>query len=297
MPIVLILLSTYNGELYLKTLIESLISQLDVQVRILVRDDGSIDNTVRILNEYKNRGLLDFYIGTNIGPSKSFMDLIYKSSNVDFYAFCDQDDLWMPNKLKIAIENINSQRPSLYFSKAEMYDKDLVLINYKKYPPRALTFGEALIRNNATGCTIVFNYKLLRILKSYKPDFIDMHDHWVYLVCLAIGGKVYYDVNSYIKYRQHGKNVVGGRITIFKDFANKVKNFINNNRSRYRLAAELKKGFYMSISVENIEILNKVLNYPKSLKNKVLLLKNSSFKTNSIFNKISLLIAIFTNRF
>ena len=79
MKSVLILMSTYNGEKYLKTQIDSLLAQKNVNVSIVVRDDGSTDGTVSILNEYKNRNALEWYSGKNMGPAGSFLDLIYNA--------------------------------------------------------------------------------------------------------------------------------------------------------------------------------------------------------------------------
>ena len=107
---VIVLMSTYNGEKYLRNQIESLLRQVDVEIEILVRDDGSKDGTLGILEEYKNSreysGKLSYYVGPNVGPAKSFLDLIKHAPEAEYYALCDQDDTWLPDKLKIAVEAI-----------------------------------------------------------------------------------------------------------------------------------------------------------------------------------------------
>ena len=92
---VLILLSTYNGERYIKEQIESLLKQENVKVSILVRDDGSTDGTINILNEYQKQGKLKWYTGENLKPAKSFMNLVENAPEYEYYAFCDQDDVWL----------------------------------------------------------------------------------------------------------------------------------------------------------------------------------------------------------
>lgn len=116
---VCVLLSTYNGEKYLEEQLNSLIKQEDVELRILVRDDGSKDRTHEILDKWQKRGHINWYEGKNKGAAQSFMDLIYNAPEADYYAFCDQDDVWLPEKLKVAIDKIresNEAMPCMYIS-------------------------------------------------------------------------------------------------------------------------------------------------------------------------------------
>jgi rhamnosyltransferase len=292
-------MSTYNGEKYLREQIESIINQRNIDIKILVRDDGSTDGTLDILEEYKRLGILDYYTVPNLKPAMSFMDLIFNTTDADYYAFCDQDDYWMPEKLIEAVKKLNgnNDKPSLYFSKALLVDERLKEIKHKGYPIRAYTFGEALIKNNATGCTMVFNKTLLSSVKKYQPKFISMHDHWIYLVCLALDGVVYYDTNSYILYRQHSNNVVGGRRSIVEEYGNKFKMLVNRDMTRYRIAKELKNGFYDLINQENREILDIVVSYPDSLKKKIILIRDPRIRTKSLMNNLLLYIAVIFNAF
>lgn len=168
-----ILMSTYNGEKYLKEQIESLINQRNVDISILVRDDGSTDGTVKILKEYQEKGILKWYDGENLKPAKSFLDLINKADESDYYAFCDQDDVWLEDKLEIAINKLNScdkERPALYYGRPRLVDSKL---NYIKNPKKSkdcmIKYESAIINSNATGCTMVFNKKLKDAVKSKNP--------------------------------------------------------------------------------------------------------------------------------
>ena len=99
MKTVRVLLSTYNGETYLREQIDSLIKQIGLVVKIAVRDDGSTDATLDILEEYRKKGLLEYFAEENVGYRKSFLTLSsYFVGKADYYAFCDQDDVWKPNK-------------------------------------------------------------------------------------------------------------------------------------------------------------------------------------------------------
>jgi rhamnosyltransferase len=129
---VCVLLSTYNGEAYLREQIDSILAQIDVSVELIIRDDGSKDSTVKIINEYKNQYvnvlILDSY--KNLGPANSFMELLYASGDADYYAFAEQDDIWLPEKLSKAIgiiehKNIDgSSSPVLYASNQILYYGD-----------------------------------------------------------------------------------------------------------------------------------------------------------------------------
>ena len=113
-----ILLSTYNGERYLKEQLDSLLGQTYKEFRILIRDDCSNDNTRSILESYKNKNeeKINLFFEDNIGPKKSFLNLL-KKSNSDYIMFCDQDDIWDQNKLQIMYDVIKTRNnvPTLLF--------------------------------------------------------------------------------------------------------------------------------------------------------------------------------------
>ena len=205
-----VLLSTYNGEKYLKEQIESIIKQEEVEISLLVRDDGSTDKTIEILEEIsKNNRNIKIYKGENKGPARSFMELVQKSEEVDYYAFADQDDIWETKKIISAVKKLNNPDiPELYISSLTIVDENLNNIEKKEIQGK-FTFEDEMIKNFATGCTQVFNKKLRNIINLYEPQYIIMHDSWITRVCYAIGGNVVIDKNSYIKYRQHSNNVVG----------------------------------------------------------------------------------------
>ena len=102
-----VLMSSYNGEQYIKEQIDSILNQKGkFNIDIYVRDDGSFDNTIHILEDYQKKGLIKFCGGENIGPAKSFLTLLALADGYDFYAFADQDDIWFENKIESAILKI-----------------------------------------------------------------------------------------------------------------------------------------------------------------------------------------------
>lgn len=272
---VLVLMSTYNGEKYLKEQLDSILNQKNVKVDILVRDDGSEDSTIDILKEYEARGLLSWYGGENLRSAKSFMNLIQQSGDYDFYAFSDQDDYWLPDKLRVAVEKIKKQdacKPLLYYSNTTLVDEKLELIETKDERRCFTSFSEAVISSNATGCTMCMNKVLRDIINTYTPDYQIMHDGWVHKVCLAVGGTVLYDDKSYIYYRQHGNNVVGGTMTPMKRWKRRIDTTKNNPCPRSRGIAEILKGYNDMMPDENIIICKKITEYKKSYLNRLSLL-------------------------
>jgi rhamnosyltransferase len=207
---VCVLLSTYNGGLYLKQLIESILQQTEVIIDLKIRDDGSTDNTISIIKDFlvrhKNIQLIE---GNNIGPARSFIELLDYSKNYDFYAFADQDDFWHSDKIITALRTLTKEEPMLYFSNLNIVDINGVFYRKSHSNLKIRNKYNSLTEDTATGCTMVFNKKLrdLSVINGSSIN-VSMHDSWIYLIC-SFFGKVVYDPAPHIDYRQHGNNVVG----------------------------------------------------------------------------------------
>ncbi|MED4447569.1 MAG: glycosyltransferase family 2 protein [Bacillota bacterium] len=300
MKTVQVLMSTYNGEKYIDEQIDSLIAQEGVNIRILVRDDGSNDKTITKLKKWEKEGVLKWYSGGNLKPALSFMDLVKKAPKADYYAFCDQDDYWHKDKLKVAVsmlEELNNNKPALYFSNKQLVDSNLVPIKTTKQRPK-LSLGSALIINPVTGCTLTINHALLEVIRKYDNTNLYMHDAWIYRVCMALDGNVVFDEKPHIDYRQHENNVIGGTSSISKKYKRRIKNvLIQRNHIREKDAKELIKGYSDSISLENLETIKKVAFYRKSLKNKLDLVFDKNIRTDNVEHDLSFLCAVFLNAF
>lgn len=268
-----VLISTYNGEKYLEQQIESLLSQKNVEVDILVRDDGSTDGTLDILNRYAEAKKLVWYQGTeNLGPAKSFLELVQKSGlENEYYAFCDQDDVWLENKLEVAIHKIqnHAEEPALYYSEVERVGSNLEKIEkqFKKYHTE--TLGAAFVVAAAGGCTMVWNRKHMIELKKYNPNYVFMHDTWNLFVGLVMKSYIFYDYKSYILYRQHENNVLGGiqkhHMSKMQRLKYKLTKFFNVSYSPAQMAAELLSGYEEEMDTDRRRLCEKILNSPKSL--------------------------------
>ena len=271
-----VLMSTYNGQQYLREQIDSLLMQKGVKVQIIVRDDGSTDDTKKILDEYQSKGQLTWYTGENLRTAKSFMDIVRKVSDAPYYAFCDQDDVWKPEKLKRAIEKIREiekdDLPVLYNSDYQLVDAQLNPLPESNHKSTT-TFNAAILSSCTTGCTVVFNKALQKYLSEYTPKYQAMHDSWACRVCLAVGGKVIFDENyKSLLYRQHGNNVLGDHRTLGTRLKLIFKRISTKECSASRQAQEILDGYRQYMSEENIQIAEKVANYRKSIRNRFSLL-------------------------
>ena len=176
-----VLMATYNGEKYLEEQIDSILNQvIDTDFELIVRDDGSTDNTINILNSYSQKKLLTFTAEQNQGAARSFITLLKNNSGFDYYAFSDQDDVWNPDKLQRGVKAIeNIQGPALYCSNCELVNADLQNIgrNTHRLHPTYTLESILCLAACAQGCTSVFN-KELAVLIQNNPihDSFIMHD-------------------------------------------------------------------------------------------------------------------------
>lgn len=215
---ILVIISTYNGEKYLSEQLESVLNQAGVEVEIYVRDDGSTDKTREILTYYAGKHAnirLDF--AKNVGVGNSFMNALYSApEGFDFYAFCDQDDIWQKDKLISAVNMLQKSGKLLYASNQECVDKvgNSLGLRYGKGTDVHLSPVSVLEENKLAGCTMVWSAKFNSFLKEKvkrpSPELLKnrIHDVWLAMVASLFDGIVY-DERSFIKYRQHENNVVG----------------------------------------------------------------------------------------
>jgi glycosyltransferase involved in cell wall biosynthesis len=239
-PVIAVLLATYNGEKYLAEQLNSIFYQKEVNIHLYISDDGSSDQTIHIIKsfvkKYPKKIKKIFYVNYK-NAAKNFLYFAKKKLNYKYYAFCDQDDVWLQKKLINAIKKINLGY-DLYGGRTLNTDKNLNKINYSpKYKYFRPSFNNAIIQSFAGGNTMVFSHKIYKLLeKTDLKKKIPAHDWWVYLVTTYSGKKVYYDPVPYVLYRQHGKNVNGHNLglinqtlRIFKALKGEFKKWIDYN--------------------------------------------------------------------
>lgn len=227
-----ILLSTYNGEKYLREQLNSF-TALDnfEEIKVLIRDDGSSDSTKDILKEYSERFGFEVIYGENVGVNMSFHQLILRADrSCEYFAFSDQDDVWLPHKLSRAIDvisELDSEKPVLYSACSTLVDEALNPNGHTLIPGQKLSFYNAMVQNVAVGHTQVFNRSLLELLSREFSRDIGITDHWAYLLA-STTGRVVYDEKRCALYRQHGNNLIGCGSSSFKSFMNRIKRALSN---------------------------------------------------------------------
>ena len=240
MKSVAVLLSTYNGESYLEPLIDSILRQEGVEVRLYVRDDGSSDKTCSIVESYVATGWIElFEQGQNLGYAKSFWRLLRLAQGADYYAFADQDDIWCSDKLSRAVETLDSHDgPCLYTSSVIPVDNRLIPMNVDVFPSHGpLSLEESLQRSILPGCTFVLNGDSREIAINFN-GYMESHD-WAMYAIVTLFGTVKFDQKPGIMYRLHDGNAIGVQSS-FANLQSKITRlFAPSNRTRSRFAQAL----------------------------------------------------------
>jgi len=236
-----IILASYNGERYLSEQIDSLISQTYENWELLIRDDCSRDRSAAILSNYCS---LDLRIkilnneGLNLGAAQNFSclleNVVIKST---YIMFCDQDDIWLPDKLEKTLAemkrleaNSGNNVPVMIYGTYKMinengHDLDLNVPDYSTVPALKLLLSQ----NYIYGCTMMIN-RSLAAASCPIPHTAENHDYWISLIAVLSNARVGYINKPLLLYRQHSNNVSGS----YKNAStlSRIKRIFNNAESR-----------------------------------------------------------------
>ncbi|MGN1299280.1 MAG: glycosyltransferase family 2 protein [Candidatus Scatovivens sp.] len=257
---VAIVMSTYNGEKYVAEQIESLLNQTYKNIDIFIRDDGSTDKTLEILHKYKDDGKIKLFLGENIGFIDSFYFILNEAKKYDYYAFCDQDDVWNEDKIENAVNAMQNSKPdiaTMYFSRYDFYDENM---NFKERGPifkKGPSFRNSLVDCISLGISILINNKAKEIILATGRENTCGHDWWAYIVCSAVG-KVIYDKKATVKYRRTGNNVSPGGNNFIKLQIYRIKKLLFNDyfKNISLQFIQIKEYFYKDLTEDKKEILD-----------------------------------------
>ncbi|WP_245464759.1 glycosyltransferase family 2 protein [Mesorhizobium sp. M1E.F.Ca.ET.045.02.1.1] len=216
-----VLMGTMDGAAFIGEQLESLLAQSWPRIDLWVSDDGSTDATVSIIEAWRsgwNKGSLTLVEGPRKGFAANFRSMIVDPRiDADYYAFCDQDDVWEPDRLESAIRWMEGQSPEtplLFCSRTATISETGDPAGYSPLFGRPPSFRNALVQSIAGGNTMLFNRAARDLLAkaSARTEFVS-HDWWAYLIVTAAGGKVRYEPRPLVRYRQHGANLVGANVS------------------------------------------------------------------------------------
>lgn len=297
-PKVTVLLSTYNGHQHIKELVDSVLMQEGVDVELQVRDDGSTDDTIDILKSY-NDSRISVKKGENLKPALSFLTLLRECDDSEYYAYCDQDDYWYPNKLITAINELKTiQEPALFISTYDVCDENLnKMFTYDMKFEEPLRLQDVLLYRAPSACNMVFNHAMRDAINTSQPNFVRMHDFWTLIVALLHDYKIVTKDIPLIKYRQHAGETVGITPTVMTRAKRLIKSLIKGNNERWRQAKEAYDAYKDEITFDKKDVLETLINYRESNENKLKLLLDKRFRTSNNYINTLFLFSVLIGKF
>jgi glycosyltransferase involved in cell wall biosynthesis len=249
-------MATFNGEKFLTEQLDSLQAQAVTSWHLYVSDDGSTDATLDIIQRYQSKWgteKIQYRAGPQKGFAQNFLSLACDTSiKADYYAFCDQDDVWLPEKLSVAIEHIAREsfpgQLYAYGGRTTYTDENLKPIGLSPLFVFPRTFRNALIQSIAGGNTMVFNQATKTLLEKVGLVPSPSHDWWLYQLVTGAGGVMYYDPQPHILYRQHDRSLVGSNTSL---------------KSLLIRFGMLLNGRFKKWTDKNIQSLNQAINFLK----------------------------------
>lgn len=302
LPRVDVLMATYNGARFLSEQIESILGQIDVDIRLVIRDDGSQDGTVDILSTYAERFPGKVLVVSDslgrLGVTMNFLHLLTLESQADYFALSDQDDVWLQDKIRSGIDTMrgSEERPLLYFTAVEFVSEDLRHIG-TSLQTIVPSFESALIEGAMAGCTAVMNARMRRLVAERLPSAPAMHDWWIYLVACTLG-RVFFDPAPRIKYRQHGQNLIGGGRSAAQKWKRHLQRaLLGGYWPIAAQAGELKRLFGPRLAQDQLDLVNALVAGKRSLATRLGLALNRRLRAQSVVGTIGVKLMILANKY
>jgi len=275
-------MAAYNGESFIARQIESIITQSYQDFILYINDDVSTDNTFEIIQQFAvkyPKKIIATQNFENSGSAKhNFINMMI-SHKADYIMLCDQDDVWLPNKIELTLgkmksmEKLHPSTPILVHTDLKVVDENLrvLLPSYRKATSRnynRTAFNQVLTLNNVSGCTIMYN-RALSALIDKKPKYCIMHDWWLQLIASAFG-KIAHINEATILYRQHGANSIGAKDT--RTLSYKINRLMNSDfikeriNSTYPQAESFLQLYLRKLADTQINILERFIAIPEMKK-------------------------------
>lgn len=261
-----VVIATYNGEKYIKSQLESIISDEyfdDFVSNIIISDDNSTDETLNIINEFNHPKIKIYTNNGKSGVCGNFQNGL-KHSTSELIILSDQDDVWKPNRISVFIKGMESLggKYKIFFSDLTVVDENLAVIHDSFWksqgikPVRVFSEKNMVFQNVSPGCAMILNKDLLNLSMPF-PENIIMHDWWFLLLASSINASIGYTNESTILYRQHGGNVIGAKVLGFSSILKRIINgecnsYYNNIKQAQSLNVHLKENKFFNESIQTI---------------------------------------------
>ncbi|MBO0949263.1 glycosyltransferase family 2 protein [Fibrella forsythiae] len=264
-PLLSVALATYNGAKYLPQLLESLSQQTLQPAEIIVFDDGSTDNTLAVLNQFIQQLPITIHVNDQpLGVVRNFKKAV-SACRGQYIAFCDQDDIWLPDKLARSVEaikKIDSPKPTMVYTDLIVVDEQLnkLAVSYwehRKLKPAKESFKSLLYGNIITGCTMIIN-RAMAIEVRRMPDLVLMHDFWIGCVAYGVGRCVFINQPT-VLYRQHASNVTNNDAVTWRTRWSRLYNFLlSKEQASHFLCAEINQArLFLSLYGHQLSLINR----------------------------------------
>ena len=208
-----ILLATYNGAGFLPEQLQSIAAQTHRNWHLIASDDGSTDDTIALLEAFSAEHSATVVRGPQQGYVANFLSMLCRAdAEADYAAFCDQDDVWHPDKLSRAIKTLQgvpAEVPAMVGTRTCYINANGDKLGLSPLFAKSPSFANALVQSLAGGNTMLFNRAAQQLLQRAGIVDIPIHDWWAYQLISGAGGWVIYDPEPSLLYRQHEKNIIG----------------------------------------------------------------------------------------
>jgi glycosyltransferase involved in cell wall biosynthesis len=302
---VAILLCSMHGQHFIAEQLESIAAQTHPQWTVWISDDGSQDDTHKIIHQYLAKwgeSRISIQSGPTKGYAANFLSLTRQENiRATYYAYADQDDIWEPDKLTRAIawlKNIPAGIPALYCSRTRLIDEQGRQIGFSPLIRKLPSFANALVQNIGGGNTIVFNEAARNLLRQAGTDVrIVAHDWWAYQVVTGCGGQVFYDAYPSVRYRQHLNNLVGSNAG-WSDKLWRLKELLKGRYRRWNdINIEALRSIFPRLTPENRVILDEFRNARnRSLIPRLMGIRRSGVNRQGLLGNIGLVFAALLKR-
>lgn len=303
---VAIILGYHNGEVHINDQLKSIMKQSHSNFKIYLCDDNSENKfdlkKIKLSNFEKSKITIHKRL-KNVGFQNNFLIALSNiPDNYDYFSFCDQDDIWAVNKIEKAIKMVESfpkETPTLYCARTEITDSNCKqTIGYSPLFRKTPSFANALVQNLGGGNTMLFNRSAKNIISSsFINNKVVSHDWWCYLIISGHEGNIIYDEDVCLKYRQHGKNLIGANQGWISRISRLNLLFKGNFKYWSEINIKALKNNYDILSEKNKKILNDFIDARKSsFLKRMMLFKRTGVYRQTVLGNIGLFFGFLLNK-